>query len=579
MKKLIRSVACLVACSAGLGALAGCGSDPLKEGKTVVTLWGFADEEEAEAAQDVVQWYNENNEDNIFIEYQPKPSGTYVTLAERALSSARAPDVFYIGDRYLKRWAKRGYLEDITSYVEGTNIDFSDMWTSSQYRWRYDPAMNTNNMDDPLYALPKDVSSTALYYNASVMERQGIKIISVDEEDIEAFNAGGEDRNGNTKASLGIDITVPAKGFYREQNYKNGTFTKPQYGLDGKVVETMIFNNRIAMSWDEIEDLAMILTRSYNDHLDVQNDTEWGYYTEWWFNYGWGVGGDCAVDTTGDGDWEFSLGDKTQKRIVYNEDGTYAVDDHGRVKFIKDGEEGALTGGQYAGNALPSQYTAFERFIKLGKPVEYGGLAVAPRQKADIGLSTSSSFFTTGQIAMLVETSEKAVSFRKAIKNFDWDIAPLPVYKEYERDNVTVKTKGLEIGHSGSTGVGIWAKSKVKAEAFKVALYLSAGHAQTMQAQNGYLIPNSITLAESEYVAKNVADGNKPKNIDLFVKAAASSRPADWWYMPDNLWIDTWATPLNTEYRENDKTVEEFFNAYTDQTNQVLRNYKQQGWV
>ena len=285
------------------------------------------------------------------------------------------------------------------------------------------------------------------------------------------------------------------------------------------------------------------------------------------------------MDTSGEGDWEFSLGDKTPTRIVYNVDGSYAADDHGRVKFIADGEEGSLTDGQYAGNELPSQYEAFDRFIKLGKPQAYGGLGVAPRVKADIGLSTSTSFFVSGSVAMLVGESGNTVSFRKAIKNFDWDVAPLPVYKEYDRDNVTVKTKGLEIGHSGSTGLGVWSKSKVKDEAFKVALYLSDGYAQTLQAQNGYRIPNNISLAENEYIQKNVESGNKPKNIDLFTKAAVTARPADWWYMPDNLWIDTWATPLNTQYRENDKTTDEFFAAYTDATNEVLRNYKQQGWV
>ncbi len=578
MKKFAKISAVALACGMSLGMFAGCG-DPLKKGKTEVVFWYYADEEEAETVEAIVDWYNHNNTDGIYIEDQPKPGGSYVSLAERALDSSRAPDVFYIGDRYLKRWAKRGYLEDITSYVAQSEIDYSDMWTSAQYRWRYDPVKNTNNMDDPIYGLPRDMNSTALYYNASVMERQGIKIISVDEEDMDAFNAGGADRNGNTKASLGIDMTVPAKGFYRDQHYRNGNFTKPAYGLDGKVTETMIFNNRIAMSWDEVEDLAMILTRSYNAGLDAQKDTQWGYYTEWWFNYGWGVGGDCAVDTTGNGDWEFALGDKTHKRIVYNEDGSYATDDHGRVKFVKDGEEDSLADGQYAGGVLPSQYEAFERFIKLGKPVEYGGIGVAPRVKADIGLSSSTSFFTTGKVAMLVEESGKAFSFRKGIKNFEWDIAPLPVYKEYERDNVTVKTKGLEIGHSGSTGLGVWSKSKVKDEAFKVIDYLATGYAQTLIAQNGYRIPNSMTLTESEYIAKNVASGNSPKNIDLFAKAATTSRPADWWYMPDNLWIDTWATPLNTQYRENNKSVQEFFDAYTDATNQVLINYKQQGWV
>lgn len=580
MRKLTKMSAMLLLSAFAFGACAGCGDDPAKDGKTEVVLWGYADDEAAETLDEITKYYNENNTDNIYLTYRPQPSGTYVSLAERALASKKGPDVFYIGDRYLKRWAKRGYLENLQTMADEAQLDFSDMWDSAKYRWRYDPTMNTNNVDDPLYALPQDISSTALYYNATAMQTQGIKVISVDEEDLSAFNAGGEDRNGNTKQSLGIDhaFTVPAKGFYREQTYKNGRFTAPTYGADGKVLETMVFNNRIAMSWDEIEDLAMILTKSYNSHLGAK-DTTWGYYTEWWFNYGWGVGGDCAVDRTGEGDWEFTLGDKTRKRIVYNEDGTCATDDYGKTIFAADGEEYPLQEGQTLGNALPSQYEAFERFIKLGKPKEYGGLGIAPRVKADIGLSSSTSFFSSGKVAMLVETSDKAVSFRKGITDFEWDVAPLPVYKTYEADGITVQTKGIEIGHSGSTGLGVWTNSKVKSEAFKVAVYLSTGHAQTLQAQNGYLMPNSKTLAKTDYVDKNTERGTAPKNISIFTRFAENSRPADWWYMPDNLWIDNWATPLNTQYRENDKSTEEFFSLYTASTNEILANYKKQGMI
>lgn len=581
MAKMMRRLCILLAFGLVLGSFAGCGGDPYAAGKTSVVLWGFAEAEEAESMEEMKNWYNQYGTDGIYIDYYPQPAGSYVTLAERALASRKGPDVFYVGDRYLKRWAKRGHLVDLSAMAEEENIDMSDWWASSQYRWRYDTKRNTNNPDDPLYALPKDIDSSALYYNASVMERQGIAVISVDAEDLDTFNAGEADRNGKTKSQLGLDgFTVPAKGFYREQTYKNGHFTQPMYGVDGKVVETMVFNNRIAMSWDEIEDLAMILTKSYNASLTAA-DTTWGYYTEWWFNYGWGVGGDCAVDPTGEGDWTFTLGDKTRKRLLYDAEGNYAVDAYGKEIFVEVGKEDEypIEEGQYLGEPLPSQYEAFERFVKLGKPAVYGGLGVAPRVSGDIGLSSSSSFFSSGKVAMLVETSDKTSTFAKGIRSFEWDVAPLPVYKTYEADGVTVRNKGLEIGHSGSTGVAVWSNSKVQKEAFKVALYFATGNAQKMQAQNGYRIPNSKTLAETDYVKYNLEKGAPPKNIEAFTRAAENARPGDWWYMPDNLWIDNWATPLNTQYRENDKSLDEFFAAFTSSTNDILKSYKEQGLV
>lgn len=51
--------------------------------------------------------------------------------------------------------------------ADAASVNFSDMWDSAQYRYRYDPQNNTNNIDDPLYALPKDISSSVLYYNVT----------------------------------------------------------------------------------------------------------------------------------------------------------------------------------------------------------------------------------------------------------------------------------------------------------------------------------------------------------------------------------------------------------------------------
>ena len=53
----------------------------------------------------------------------------------------------------------------------------------------------------------------------------------------------------------------------------------------------------------------MIFTpaEQYNPEAGTKFGTDYGYFTEWWFNYGWSVGGDCLTDLSGEGDWNFSL--------------------------------------------------------------------------------------------------------------------------------------------------------------------------------------------------------------------------------------------------------------------------------
>ncbi len=555
---------------------------------TTVTFAYFADEEEAAVVQSAIDWYNANDgvRDGIKIEGQAKPGNSYVDYIERLDGAATGPDVFLVGDRYIKRWSSRmPLLENLQPYIDNDpTIDMSNMWASAVWRNKYDPVNNTSNNDDDMYALPRDLSPTSIYYNQTVFERHGIACISVDEEDIDAFNNGAPDRNGKTKSDYGLDgVKILPKGFYRDNPYDReygigleGGWVAPNYKTNGTINEVIYFNNRIAMSWDEVEDLGMIFTRKYNSQLS-DADTKWGYYTEWWFSYGWGVGGDCLEDTTGNGDWTFTLGDKTKKKLLYNADGSYATDDMGKAIFVKESEWSSypLSAGQYLGKELPTQYDAFKRFYDLGRPIEYGGLEIAMRQRADISTSSADTFFINGDVAMLVQPSTAISNFRKTIGNkFTWDIAPLPIYKEYEDMYSTTSAKvvnqGIQIGHSAETSVGVWTGSKNKDAAYKVVKYFSTGHAQTLQAQAGYFLPNDIDLAKTTYVNANAT----PKNIQILTEIATLQQPADWWYMTDNKWIDVWATPLNTEYRESAKTVDEFFSAYTDAANAELAKYK-----
>lgn len=194
----------------------------------------------------------------------------------------------------------------------GITLETDAMYQSGISRYRYDVDTNTSNDDDPLYGIVRDMSPTIIYYNQSAFEKTGIICVSVPESEIdesyaEAFNA--EHNTSFTADHL-------RRGFVRESVVNNygGSYQNEAYVWSLPTQqEVMVFNNQIAMSWDEVEDLGKIMTK---EKWNSGSPTKYGYYTWWWFYYGFSVGGDCIEDVTGEGDWVFTLKDAVPNFIV-----------------------------------------------------------------------------------------------------------------------------------------------------------------------------------------------------------------------------------------------------------------------
>ena len=157
--------------------------------------------------------------------------------------------------------------------------------------------------------------------------------------------------------------------------------------------------------------------------------------------------------------------------------------------------------------------------------------------------------------------------------NESWDVAPLPVYKEYdEAGNITVH--GVQAGHSGSMGLAIARRSKKKEAAWELVKYIAGAPGQTSQANAGFCIPNQIEIAKSDVFLQ---PDKAPLNAQVFVDAAQYETPGDWWYLKDALWIDDWANCLNNEVREpnsaNHKTVDQLFELHGANTQKKLYAY------
>ncbi len=592
MKKITRLLALIMCLAMFLSVFVSCGNktDKGEDGEiddegnyrpsskvAQVEFWINGDEYELEVFSDLVERFNKEYEGQIHVDLKQKPSDGYETAVQTALTGSKL-DVFYVGDAGYKSYAEQGLLYDITDWVEKSQVyDMSKMWPNVVTRYKYDVnTMLSGTESGRYYGVPKDIGPTVIFYNETEFERAGIKIISVAAEDLDAYNNGEKDDRGNTKADIGLSgVTVKEYGYFIANGQK-------------------YFNNQIPMSWDETVEVANILQNS------MTNPNAYGYFTEWWFNYGWSVGGDCiqfipTSDPNHNGGWyDFTLADDTPNFIVADnaESVTVNGNTYAAGEIISYADKLGLTLTSTAGadyskeitsevlslesagklNRLPSQREAFTEFVRLAAKTEtvvdtvngtnLMGYGVTPTP-ASIGSDAGKTqAFAQGEIAMLVDGRWNVTYFRDEDSgvNFTWDVCPLPMYRDYDVDgfgaerNVTVH--GIEAGHSGSVGLCISNNSNLKAAAWKFIEFVASEEGQTAQAQKGFAIPLQKELANSEVFLQS---NQMPRNSKIFIKAAEIQGAGDWWYLTDNAWIDDWAGVLNGDVRNGVKSMTEFF--------------------
>lgn len=617
MKNLKRLV-CLGIASVFAALCCGCQKqDSATAGKKIVEYWTSVATEEAVTVKQAIQWYNENNTDNIYISYVNKPTGGFDDNLNRTLTAGvKGPDIFTISEMGIKAkssFGDVGVLENLQPYIDADPDGLSGIYPSALSGYRYNKQKMTVGDSDPLYALPTSMNTSLLAYNATALKNQGITIISLDAEDIDDFNNnGGKDNYGKTKEEYGIKGNVRARGFDRwdgfsvDNNYIKGYYGEdgktfidnekawelPEYDENGKVKEQMIFNNRIAMSWDEAEDLGRIMTKYsgsgyYPAGTTYAPSTDWGYYTRYWFMYGWSIGGATCKYDESDGNWKFTVGETAKYCALMKKTGEEkdllkdenVKDGNGRPIFVDASKISgySLGEGEYFTKPMPSQYQAFNRFFYLQKPKNVGGLYIGPRQSSDIGGSTELAFFTSGRICMYgqFETSN-ILSARKAIGDrFEWDVAPAVVYKAYD-ENGNLVNKGAEVSYTyQNQAVAMWNNSDEKEASYKVIKYLASGEYQRFQSELGLRLSPVESYNRAYFIKSNVDGGKAPKNVGMFVDTLPMRFPDENTFFPDAAWATAWSQPLNSIYRENSATLDEFLAEYTDKINRELRVLKE----
>ncbi len=600
-KKFLSKILCAALCGTMLFTTA-CGGNGIGGGGTATLDFLYGGTQEIlELYTSLVNEYNntQGKEDRIKVMGMPTPGGSVNDKLTNVLPSANGPDVVIGTDEYFKGHTKN--MMDLSNSFSSELI--GNLYEKQEIRYHYNRENITANEEDTLYGLPSVNDPTVLYYNKDALQAAGVICISVDAENIAAFNAGTfTDYNGKKKSDYNLTIDVPAKGYFRSNNnyvfngsdYSGSSWGKPTNGT------VLVFNDRISCSWDEIEDLGMLLTKSRNS----SSTTDYGYYTEWWFNYGWSVGGDCLQDMNGKGDFTFSLPSTVPNYIVTsgntysglytgktykagetieladvinasaNDTISYNSENDTTFYYTVNGTRAEVRSDiaekQSAGvlHELPCTQEAFKRFCMLAGE---GGLNICPYPSAFNG-TTSVQYFSSGVLAMLVQY----YSNYKLIKDssqFNWGIAPLPIYKEYTDNtpaNDTVKRMGQAANHSLGYYIAIRKGTPIKEESVKFVEWLMT-KGQTYAAQNGYV---SAQKTDKDTAIDNLAKKVGRASAMAIVESSAVSRAGDWWYMPDRWWIDNWANPLNNDVRYGKLSFEKYIYGYTEVSNRALKAYR-----
>lgn len=605
MTTKVKKAAVVLSSLLAFTCLAGCGGngDTPDGDQERITFWGITDQYTSESYKQLVDAYNEGQGkiDGVFVKYSPKTdsSANHISYCGSARGTV---DIIGVSDRYVFNNIAQGfytnlqdYIDDETTYTrnEAGEAYFSeDNYSANNIdRFRFNAETREAGAGEDLYALPLVSNASVIYYNEDYFLNNNINIISVTEEELDAYNAA----NGTGYAARGYaEYTAeaaPAKGLKTSENLQGETVVK-------------VFNDLIPMSFLEVNTLSKYFSTEYN----AASPSRYGILNEWWFSHGWAVGGDCVKWDEASEQYKFTLGDKQPNYLVTSAvtvNGTaYAAGDiltYRDRNYVLENSSADISAHLYE---LPSQYEQFREFCAWSQEAdkkvddEVYGYEISP-SPATLNNSSKVNYFTSGEVAMLVDgTTEMDPIYNALVGKTAWDIAPMYTYREFEGEDPagdgTLKVIGKEYdgviftgeiktvegtkivgklsGSSQNFGWAIPANSSHKDAAWKFLQFLTSEEGQSYFVANDAGAPSVSSFVNSP--AFYDKENKKCDNYRAIAIMTENCEIGDWSYFENGEWISDWSLELNTDVRNGVTTLDEFFDHQQAGTDSILAGYK-----
>lgn len=497
------------------------------------------------------------------------------------IQSTNAPDLIEIDDRYSRNAISFGLVDPLAIPENLFSGNLLDRYKSGTVGAKTSPYAN----NAVLYGAPIQTSPATLFYNEVLFRNAGINVIYLTEED--AYEAGLGAYGYHCYETL-TQETVNALGLTKTTY--NELVVNTNGKLDGNVASKegyRIFNARLPMSIEETFILSSVLTKSYNPDKATITSI-YGLSSEYWFPFGWTVGGDCVA--TVDGNLEFALANSDANYLVtanttingtaYNAGEILSYADKDYVAKNKD--EGSVDFSKL--HELPSMSEIFAYFVAttitkgqeiLWKDVEeteakklftnfpdgLDGFGIGYQNHTDTTKYIGE--FTDSNAAILYRSYDVSSGFDK---NFEYNVAPTPQYKEYDANGRIKIENGTEIKGYRSTmdansALYIPNKAKNKAEAATFLAWLLDDAQQNALVDVKFSVtPKTALINSQSYKTAFAAKYDADFNYEVVLEAATYSTAPDWCYTSDNgEWVNKWSVPLNGEVRTGNRSLYSFY--------------------
>lgn len=589
--------------------------NPDAEGKVTIRFKYIANKASQPAWLNLIKTYN-NGQGQIDGVYVDGKMGTaYATESDFLASSAKAFSVLCVEDYQdsmqnlaIKRdnqKAPNGYFVNLQSYADA-DADFqkNTINSSSLDWWRME--YNSNALQgsgqpkhiigkgQDLIGVPIGCNTQVNVYSVRAFEAVGINIVSIPEEDLDSYNQ----QNGASLKPHG----------YAEYKDAPVSGMKSSTNLAGKTVYK-VFNDCISMNWEEQRNILKYFTKTWN----TSSPTEYGYVSEYWFNYGWSVGGD-VMGFNGT-DYDFTLTDDSANYIVVDDNVTVNgnVYNKGDIVLYEDRVNAknldtlVAEGKLYA---IASQYDAVKEYLSMNiardKVVDTkNGTTYKGYQVANPDTGSANNWITNGTIAMARTEYLKYADYSS--KSYDWlDFCLSEQYREYvggstyQKDGKSgfeneylkvigetydgevytgdikqvngVKILGAKTTAGRTAGLVIPACSDpAKYQAAWNFISWVATEGQQFIAQTTTLAPMAKDVLYSDQFVGNQTVSNG-RNLYAVANNTQYVQRGDWGYFESGAWVTNWANDFNNSLRQGRMTITEFYNANRASAENSLNN-------
>ena len=282
LTKLLSAIIGAAMCLSVMGIAAGCDNNTAPEGSVSINFWYDCGLDSQPVYRELVKTYNDTQgiQDGVYVVGTRK---TGISISARTqLTGGTPPNVIMISDRVFRAYARDGLFLNLDEFYETAPGAYTKDTIPENMTSRFRISVGTGGAKtvvgagETLLGVPFGCVPAVLFYNVSYFNGQGIHIISVPEEELDAYNKAHRTNfapHGYAEYAPGF-LTGDAASLSASANL-----------ADQQVVK--VFNNAIPTNWEEFRNLCKYFTKEYN----AASPTARAYGNEWWFANGSSGGG------------------------------------------------------------------------------------------------------------------------------------------------------------------------------------------------------------------------------------------------------------------------------------------------